>query len=425
MNVLATLMTPPPSGDGAADAGGAEPGAPGEVAALVAALVAAAGGEAPAADSANADLLGAPAGGSDTSEEGDESEPVTGGSAASVMPTAGPRPAAAVLAAAAAMGGPKGEAGAVIDALPAPTSISGPTTATAAGAADAEVAPALTATTGPASTELPATSGRPTPTANTESATQMSPVPSDSVATRPVLTRPASNLAVSIASAGSDTPRPILDFPPPGVGGDESAVVSEVAGAMPAPSTQSAQSPAVATTGSVPGAAAVPAAASVAPQLPGVAEVGAAAPVEVPDLDPNVARLGGLVRSMRGGEVRSATLTLRPAELGEVQVELRAHNGNVSVHLTASHAEGADALRAATPALRRDLEQAGLGLDRVDVGVSDGQGGQGGDARRHSLDDTDGVAEPPARSPVGGAVGLRRPLSSVRTRAADGIDLDL
>ena len=426
MNVLATLMTPPPSGDTAADAACAEAGAPGEVAALVAALVAAAGGEAPAADSAETDLLAAVAGisGSATSEEGDEPASATCGSTTSVTPIAGPLPAAAVLAAAAALGGPKGEAVVVVDAHPAPTLISGPTAA-AAGAADGETAPVPTTVATSAATEPTAATDQAASAADFESAVEVSPVARRSVASQPLPTPAAHSEPVSAQAAGANTLRSIADVPPQGAGGEDSTVVSEAGAAMPAPSTQSAPSPAVAPPGFGPGVAAVAAATPPAPPLPGVGEVGGAAPVDVPDLDPNVARLGGLVRSMRGGEVRSATLTLRPAELGEVHVELRANNGSVSVHLTASHTDGADALRAATPALRRDLEQAGLGLDRVDVGVGGGQGGEAGDARRHSLDDADGPAESPARSPVGGSVGLRRPPSPVRTRAADGIDLDL
>lgn len=146
--------------------------------------------------------------------------------------------------------------------------------------------------------------------------------------------------------------------------------------------------------------------------------------VVVPDLDPNVARVGGLIRSMHGGEVRSATLTLRPAELGEVRVELHTDGGNLAVHLTASHEHGADALRAATPALRRELESAGLGLDRVDVGVGGGAAEQRQGTHAHELDDADGPALSSNHRPVVG-VGLRRPNAAAPTIATDGIDLDL
>lgn len=146
--------------------------------------------------------------------------------------------------------------------------------------------------------------------------------------------------------------------------------------------------------------------------------------VVVPDLDPNVARLGGLVRTMRHGELHSATMTLHPAELGEVRVALHSQGGNVTVHLTASHAEGAEALRNATPTLRRDLESVGLGLDRVEVGIGGADVGGRNGGRRDVPDEPDGPGESIRfRSVI--PSGLRPPVPTPRSSATDGVDLDL
>jgi flagellar hook-length control protein FliK len=149
--------------------------------------------------------------------------------------------------------------------------------------------------------------------------------------------------------------------------------------------------------------------------------------VEIPASDPNVARLGGLVRTMATGDVRTATLTLTPAELGEVRVELRSHDGVVSVHLTAARPEGADALRSASGSLRHELERAGVGLDRVDVGTS---GGGHADARGQRGQDTDGGGPdlPPYGAPATPArlpTSLARPTRPRVPRGSEGLDLDL
>jgi hypothetical protein len=139
--------------------------------------------------------------------------------------------------------------------------------------------------------------------------------------------------------------------------------------------------------------------------------------------DPNVARIGGLVRSLHGGSVQSATLTLHPAELGEVRVELHTHDGLVSVHLAASHAEGADALRSATSSLRRDLESAGLGLGRLDVGLS-GEGSP--HTARDGADTSAGDTSPSAPRLPGPtrSVGPTAP-ATARTAPTGGAGLDL
>jgi hypothetical protein len=93
------------------------------------------------------------------------------------------------------------------------------------------------------------------------------------------------------------------------------------------------------------------------------------------------------------------------------------------VHLAASHAEGADALRNATSSLRRDLESAGLGLGRLDVGLS-------GDGSAHTA--RDGADTPTGDgSPVAPRLpGPTRPVAptppaTVRTAPTGGAGLDL
>jgi len=120
------------------------------------------------------------------------------------------------------------------------------------------------------------------------------------------------------------------------------------------------------------------------------------------------------------------SVTLTPVELGRVRAEISAGaDGRVAVHLVADHSAGADALRAATSALRSSLESDGLHLDQVSVSLGDpGQERRGDEAG--PMDD-DGRAPRrglrPAGSP-GSVSNVAIPTSTLR-QASSGLDLDL
>ena len=147
--------------------------------------------------------------------------------------------------------------------------------------------------------------------------------------------------------------------------------------------------------------------------------------VEAANPDPNVARLGSLVRTARRGDVHTATLELTPPELGHVQVELRSHEGVVSLHVTAVSGDGAAAIRNAVAPLRRELEAAGIGLGTVDVNVGNGaadQSGRGGADADQAIDpdlSVRGLARPGAR-PTRVTRSLDHP-----DQSTTGVDVDL
>ena len=75
----------------------------------------------------------------------------------------------------------------------------------------------------------------------------------------------------------------------------------------------------------------------------------------------------------------AARITLRPAELGGVQVQLRSHAGGVSASLTAETRAGAEALGVSYGELRRSLEAQGIVVHTIDVQFTGG--GLGPDGR--------------------------------------------
>lgn len=166
-------------------------------------------------------------------------------------------------------------------------------------------------------------------------------------------------------------------------------------------------------------------------QVTGQSQISAPAPVAavevtdvaIPELDPNVPRLTGAIRMMNRGGEQTTTLILTPESLGEVKVELRNHGGSMSVHLTASTAEGTEVLRGASRSLRHELESAGVGLDRVDVGT-DGQNGQRADTQDPTETDRwrAGSARPDGTRNAAPVSTLPRPFAR---RPADGLDMDL
>lgn len=85
-----------------------------------------------------------------------------------------------------------------------------------------------------------------------------------------------------------------------------------------------------------------------------------------------VARLTG------AGEARQFTLRLSPENLGPLTIRLTLRQGSIGVDLTTSTPEARKALEAALPQLRASLGEAGLRLERMDVGLRERTDDQAG-----------------------------------------------
>jgi flagellar hook-length control protein FliK len=94
----------------------------------------------------------------------------------------------------------------------------------------------------------------------------------------------------------------------------------------------------------------------------------------------------------------AARITMRPAELGGVAVQIRAHDGGITARLTADTAVGAEALAEAGHELRRSLESAGVTVHGLDVQLN----GQGTDAREGQGSGSRALAETLGGSDGGG-----------------------
>ena len=159
--------------------------------------------------------------------------------------------------------------------------------------------------------------------------------------------------------------------------------------------------------------------------------ISAATPTPIPDADPNVARVGGVVRMIhRNGDTDGLSISLTPVELGRVKVELMTRDGQLSVHLTADHARGADALRTASGSLRSELEADGVRLDQLGVSLGDaGHGRRDGTPANagEPMSDNPDTATPrrTGRSVPTDAPSTPRPTGRPRVLTADAVDLDL
>ncbi|MEL0148170.1 MAG: flagellar hook-length control protein FliK, partial [Actinomycetota bacterium] len=80
------------------------------------------------------------------------------------------------------------------------------------------------------------------------------------------------------------------------------------------------------------------------------------------------------------------TMSLRPAELGQVTVKIQVNNGMVSLQATGMTAVAVEALREAMPELREDLLRSGL--DLVDSHVDRDPSSLSDDDSTSSLDDS-------------------------------------
>ena len=69
------------------------------------------------------------------------------------------------------------------------------------------------------------------------------------------------------------------------------------------------------------------------------------------------------------------TLVITPDDLGPVSIEATVTDGSLHLTLHGAHEHGRHALADALPDLRRDLEAAGITLNRLEVGADTGGGG--------------------------------------------------
>ncbi|MEI2654838.1 MAG: flagellar hook-length control protein FliK [Microthrixaceae bacterium] len=144
----------------------------------------------------------------------------------------------------------------------------------------------------------------------------------------------------------------------------------------------------------------------------------------------NAPRIVGAARMLRQGPGAPATMTvtLDPASLGRVRVELTSHEGQLAVRLHAEHARSVQAIGAGLDHLRDALESEGLRLTDVGVGLT-GSGGQrdlGGSGPDH------GGAGARSGSSLGTGIdlgGTEAPVTTTPTRRTvmdDGqVDVDL
>jgi flagellar hook-length control protein FliK len=136
----------------------------------------------------------------------------------------------------------------------------------------------------------------------------------------------------------------------------------------------------------------------------------------------NLDRIADAVHTLRrAAPPRMMSVSLRPAELGHVQVDLSTHDGVLTVRLTADTAAGADSLRAATATLRRELE--GTGLQLGDVGVDLGSGASRDQARLE--DPSTDLTTPVGPARVTSARPTSSPSSIRSATRTTGVDVDL
>ena len=104
---------------------------------------------------------------------------------------------------------------------------------------------------------------------------------------------------------------------------------------------------------------------------PGIAST-AQATSPVFDLDEQVSPVLVRLAKLTGvGEAKQFTLRLQPDNLGPLSIRLTLRQGALGVDLTTASPEARKALEAALPQLRASLNDAGLRLERLDVGLRD------------------------------------------------------
>ncbi len=91
--------------------------------------------------------------------------------------------------------------------------------------------------------------------------------------------------------------------------------------------------------------------------------------------DPNLTRIVRVIQAQLARERAVTTLRLDPPELGSLRLRLELQRDRLSVEMAAESPEARDLLRQHLDALRRNLEAAGLQLERVVVRTLDSPGG--------------------------------------------------
>jgi flagellar hook-length control protein FliK len=171
-----------------------------------------------------------------------------------------------------------------------------------------------------------------------------------------------------------------------------------------------------------------------------VQQVTPAAPVTAPPAPPAdpaavAGQLAAHVAVLRGRPdgTHTVRVLLHPEDLGPVQVQVTLAAGAVDLTLRTAHEHGRAALHEALPALRRDLEAAGLTCSRLEVdrdasgswtaGGGAGQSGWSGQQGGQGLDR--GVPRPrgwaTGDQPDGARAAAVRPSTS--TSGSTGVDL--
>ena len=117
-------------------------------------------------------------------------------------------------------------------------------------------------------------------------------------------------------------------------------------------------------------------AAQPAATMPIVTDTGRIAATAAPT--PVATQLAAHLSNFRGRADGSyeTTLTLHPADLGQVSIRIEVLNGTVAIHAMGAHSATVEALRDAMPQLQQELSDAGLNLIGSQVSQQSGQGQQ-------------------------------------------------
>ena len=117
-------------------------------------------------------------------------------------------------------------------------------------------------------------------------------------------------------------------------------------------------------------------AAQPAATMPMVSDTGRSAAAAAPT--PVATQLAAHLSNFRGRADGSyeTTLTLHPADLGQVSIRIEVLNGTVAIHAMGAHSATVEALRDAMPQLQQELSDAGLNLIGSQVSQQSGQGQQ-------------------------------------------------
>ncbi len=163
--------------------------------------------------------------------------------------------------------------------------------------------------------------------------------------------------------------------------GNAAAAATDVRVAAPATPTDLQVAGAVNPAISVPAAPVTAVTAAVAPAAPAAALPAA----------PMGSQLAGRILPLRdaGDGVHRLTAHVHPADLGPVQIVAELRAGAIHLHLSGASDAAREALRAALPDLRRELEEAGLSPGGLDVGLngqSAGPDGRGQDTAPAATD---------------------------------------